>query len=106
VRAVNLVRQVGEPRDVLAKPLRLNPRLENRLALLFGQDHRDLFDLLEHVMSGLVQDLRPLVVGELRPGDKRFCRRLRCFVDVRRTTGRDYVYNFAGCRVGDLVGLA
>ena len=106
VLAVDLVGDVREPRDVLAEPLSLEPRLEQCLSLLLGEDRGDLLDLAEHVKRGPVQDLSPLRRRELGPARKRLPRSLRCFVDVGRTAGRNFVDNFTCRRVSDLVGLA
>src|SRR5438105_12066388 len=103
---MNLVGEVGEPRDVLAESLGFKPRLEKGLALLLGEDRRDLLDLLEHVVRGPVQDLATLVRGELRPRSKRFGRRLRGLVDVRRPALRYLVDDLAGGRVADFICLA
>ena len=103
VLAVDLVRQVGEPRDVLAEPLGLDARLEQRLALLPGQDRRDVLDLFQHVTRRLVQDLGPLVGGKLRPRGESLRRSLRRLVDVRGTAGGNLVDDLAGGRVADLV---
>src|SRR5437764_475623 len=81
-RAMTL-RPVREPCDVLAESLRLDARLEERLALLLREDLRDLLDLGQHVACGLVQYLGALVGRQLRPCGERLCRRVRRAVHVR-----------------------
>src|SRR5712692_5066800 len=106
VLAVNLVGEVGEPADVLAEALGLEPRLQERLALLLGQDHRDLLDLAEHVLGGFVQNLAALVGGKPGPGCERFGRRLGGLVDVGRAAGGHLVDELACRRVADLIRFA
>ncbi len=106
VLAVDLVSKVGEPPDVLAETLGLEPRLEKRFALFLGQDHGDLLDLAEHVLGGFVKDLAPLVGRKLGPGGERLGRRLRGFVDIGRSARGHLVDELAGRRIPDLVRLA
>jgi hypothetical protein len=106
VLAMDLVRQVGEPRDVLAEAPGFEPRLEDRLALLLRKYRRDLLDFSEHVLRGLVQDLAPLVGGKLRPGRERLVSRLRRLVDIRRPAGRHLVDDCTCRRVADLIRFA
>ena len=104
--AVDFVREIGEPRDVLAEALRLESRLEQRLALLLREDRGDLLHLAQHVMRCLVKDLGALGWGELGPGGERLGGGLRRFVDVGRTAGGNHIDHFAGRRIADLVCLA
>ena len=104
--AVDLVCQVGEPCDVLAEALCLDARFEQGLALLLGEDGRDLLDLLQHVMRDLVQDLGALVRRKPRPGGEGLRRRLCGLVDIRGSAGGNLVDDFAGGRVADLVRFA
>ena len=106
VLAVNLVRQVSEPADVLTETSRFQSRLEQCLALLLGEDGCDLLDLRQHVLRGLVQDLATLVGGQFRPGPERFRCGLGGLVDVGGPAGRNLVDDLAGGRVANLVRLA
>ena len=106
VLTVNLVREVGEPPDVLAEAPGLEPRLEKRLALLLGEDRRDLLDLGQHVLRGLVQDLAALVGRKLRPRRERLGRGLRRSIDIGRAAGGDLVDDLARGGIADLVRLA
>src|SRR5256885_7765487 len=103
---MDLVREVGEPRDVLAESLRLDARLEERLALLLGEDLCDLLDLAQHVACGLVQYLGALVGRHLRPCGERLRRRVRRAVHVRDVAEWNLVDHLAGGWVADLVSLA
>jgi len=103
---MHLVGEIGEPRDVLAEALRLESRLEQRLALLLRQDRCDLLHLAEHVVGCLVQDLSALGGSELGPGRKRLRRGLGRFVDIGRAAGRNHIDHFAGRGIANLVRLA
>jgi hypothetical protein len=103
---MHLVGEIGEPRDVLAEALRLESRLEQRLALLLSKDGSDLLHLAEHVMRGLVKDLGALGGSELGPGRKRLGSGMRRFVDVGGPAGRHHIDHFAGRGIADLVRLA